>query len=118
MKTWNTNICLTSKCSIKVILLIVCSILLLAFIYPQTPPKELIIKLGEEPWKPSKEDIAYQDSMYSIIEQTQLDIEGIKLDINDIIYKLDRLYYEDGSWDSIRYVEGGKIDKSLNKSRQ
>ena len=118
MKTWNTNICLTSKCSIKVILLIVCSILLLAFIYPQTPPKELIIELGEEPWKPSKEDIAYQDSMYSIIEQTQLDIEGIKLDINGIIYKLDRLYYEDGSWDSIRYVEGGRIDKSLNKSRQ
>ena len=62
--------------------------------------------------------LTYQDSMYSIIEQTQLDIEGIKLDINGIIYKLDRLYYEDGSWDSIRYVEGGRIDKSLNKSRQ
>ena len=92
MKIWDKNICLTLKLSIK--------------------------REREEPWRPSEEDIAYQDSMYSIIEQTQLDIEGIKLDINGIIYKLDRLYYEDGSWDSIRYVEGGRIDKSLNKSRQ
>ena len=114
MKTWNTNICLTSKCSIKVILIVVCSILLLAFVYPQIPPKELTIELGAEPWKPSKEDIAYQDSMYSIIEQTQLDIEGIKSDINGIIYKLDRLYYDDGSWDSIRYVDGGVIDNRRN----
>jgi hypothetical protein len=114
MKTWNTNICLTSKCSIKVILIVVCSILLLAFVYPQIPPKELTIELGAEPWKPSKEDIAYQDSMYSIIEQTQLDIEGIKSDINGIIYKLDRLYYDDGSWDSIRYVDGGVIDNRIN----
>ena len=92
----------------------VCSILLLAFVYPQIPPKELTIELGAEPWKPSKEDIAYQDSMYSIIEQTQLDIEGIKSDINGIIYKLDRLYYDDGSWDSIRYVDGGVIDNRIN----
>ena len=114
MKIWNENICLTSKLSIKIILLVFCSILLLAFIYPQSPPKELIIELGEEPWKPSEEDIAYQDSMYSIIEQTQLDIEGIKSDINGIIYKLDVLYYDDGSWDSIRYVDGGVIDSRMN----
>tara|TARA_R110000796_G_scaffold58195_1_gene134474 strand:+ start:485 stop:829 length:345 start_codon:yes stop_codon:yes gene_type:complete len=114
MKIWDKNICLTSKLSIKIILLAFFSILLLAFIYPQSPPKELIIELGEEPWKPSEEDIAYQDSMYSIIEQTQLDIEEIKLDINGIIYKLDRLYYEDGSWDSIRYVDGGVIDNRIN----
>ena len=114
MKIWNENICLNSKLSIKIILLVLCSILLLAFIYPQSPPKELIIELEEEPWKPSEEDIAYQDSMYSIIEQTQLDIEGIKLDINGIIYKLDRLYYDDGSWDSIRYVDGGVIDNRRN----
>ena len=114
MKIWNTNICLTSKLSIKVILIVLCSILLLAFIYPQSPPKTIITKPIEEPWKPSKEDIAYQDSMYNIIEQTQLDVEEIKLDINGIIYKLDRLYYEDGSWDSIRYVDGGKIDNRIN----
>jgi|TARA_R110002060_G_scaffold77942_1_gene90220 hypothetical protein len=114
MKIWDKNICLTLKLSIKIILLAFFSILLLAFIYPQSPPKELIIELGEEPWEPSEEDIAYQDSMYSIIEQTQLDIEEIKLDINGIIYKLDRLYYEDGSWDSIRYVDGGVIDNRIN----
>ena len=114
MKIWDKNICLTSKFLIKIILLAFFSILLLAFIYPQSPPKELIIKLEEEPWKPSEEDIAYQDSMYSIIEQTQLDIEEIKLDINGIIYKLDRLYYDDGSWDSIRYVDGGVIDNRIN----
>ena len=117
MKTWNTNICLTSKRSMRVILLIVCSILLLAFIYPQTPPKIIITEPVEEPWKPSEEDIAYQDSMYNIIEQTQLDIDEIKLDIDGILYKLDRLYYEDGSWDSIRYVEGGKIDETLTKEK-
>jgi hypothetical protein len=109
---------LTQKGSIKVILIIICSILLLAFGYANVPKKTVLIGVGEEPWKPSKEDIAYQDSMYSIIEQTQLDIEGIKLDINGIIYKLDRLYYDDGSWDSIRYVEGGKIDRDLIKDRQ
>ena len=118
MKTWNTNICLTQKGSIKVILVIICSILLLAFGYANVPKEKVLIEVGEEPWKPSEEDIAYQDSMYSIIEQTQLDIEEIKLDINGIIYKLDVLYYEDGSWDSIRYVEGGKIDKNLIKDKQ
>tara|TARA_R110002167_G_scaffold281137_1_gene486572 strand:- start:804 stop:1145 length:342 start_codon:yes stop_codon:yes gene_type:complete len=112
---WNTNICLTKKGSIKLILLIICSILLLAFGYSNSPPSTKIVLIDtEEPWKPSEEDIAYQDSMYCIIEQTQLDIEEIKLDINGIVYKLDRLYYEDGSWDSIRYVGGGEIDNRIN----
>ena len=114
MKTWNTNICLTSKCSIRVILLIACSLLLLAFGYANVPKKTVLIEVGEEPWVPTQEDLDYQDSMYNIIEQTQLDIEGIKSDINGIIYKLDRLYYDDGSWDSIRYVEGGVIDNRIN----
>jgi len=91
--------------------------LLLAFGYANVPKEKVLIEMGEEPWSPSEEDIAYQDSMYSIIEQTQLDIEEIKLDINGIIYKLDRLYYEDGSWDSIRYVTGDKIDKTLTKEK-
>ena len=65
----------------------------------------------EQMWIPTKEDIAYQDSMYQIIQQTQNDIDTIK---NDIIYILERLDYEDGSYDSIRYVKDGKIDKSRN----
>ncbi len=61
--------------------------------------------------KPTKEDIAYQDSMYQIILSTQNDINEIK---QDIVFILERLDYEDGSWDSIRYVKGGKIDKRRN----
>ena len=63
-------------------------------------------------WTPTIEDIAYQDSMYQIIKNTQSDITDIK---QDIVHILERLDYEDGSWDSIRYVKGGAIDKRRNK---
>jgi len=63
-------------------------------------------------WVPTKEDIAYQDSMFSIIQNTQNDITDIK---QDIVLILERLDYEDGTWDSIRYVKGGAIDKRRNK---
>ena len=66
----------------------------------------------EQMWIPTKEDIAYQDSMYTIISNTQNDITDIK---KDIVYILERLDYKDGTWDSIRYVKGGKIDKRRNK---
>lgn len=76
--------------------------------------KEKVVKIesDEEMWVPTKEDIAYQDSMYSIISNTQNDITDIK---QDIVYILERLDYEDGTSDSIRYVKGGKIDKQRNK---
>lgn len=36
--------------------------------------------------------------------------------INDTTeYIYDRVYYEDGGWDSVRYEKGGAIDKRLNK---
>jgi len=114
MRMWNTNICLTSKCSIRVILIITCCILLLAFGYSKDPPQEVSIEIGEEPWVPTQEDLDYQDSMFVIIEQTQLEVDTIKSAIEGILYKLDRLYYEDGSWDSIRYVDGGAIDNRIN----
>ena len=53
-------------------------------------------------WIPTPEDIAYQDSMYSIIERTSMDVDTIKVAIDHILYKLDRLEYSDGTWDSIR----------------
>ena len=112
MKFWNTNICLTSPTSIMIII----SLFLCATVLANVWPKEVIIeevKVDEEkPWIPTKEDIAYQDSMYSIIQNTQNDITDIK---QDIVYILERLDYEDGTWDSIRYVKGGKIDKHRNK---
>ena len=114
MKFWNTNICLTSPTSIMIII----SLFLCATVLANVWPKEVIevikeVKVDEEkPWIPTKEDIAYQDSMYSIIQNTQNDITDIK---EDIVYILERLDYEDGTWDSIRYVKGGKIDKHRNK---
>ena len=111
MKFWNTNICLTSPTSIMIIISLFLCVTVLANVWP----KEVIIeevKVDEEkPWIPTKEDIAYQDSMYSIIQNTQNDITDIK---QDIVLILERLDYEDGSWDSIRYVKGGKIDKRRN----
>jgi len=75
---------------------------------------ENIVEVKETPpemWIPTEEDIAYQDSMYQIILTTQTDIDTIKA---NIVYILERLDYEDGSYDSIRYVKGGKIDKRRN----
>jgi len=112
MKFWNTNICLTSPTSIMIIISLFLCVTVLANVWP----KEVIIeevKVDEEkPWIPTKEDIAYQDSMFSIIQNTQNDITDIK---QDIVLILERLDYEDGSWDSIRYVKGGAIDKRRNK---
>ena len=111
MTLWNTNICLTSPISIIIIVSLLFSTIVFA-----NWSKEIIIeevKVEEEkPWIPTKEDIAYQDSMYSIIQNTQNDITDIK---QDIVYILERLDYDDGTWDSIRYVKGGKIDKHRNK---
>ena len=114
MKIWNKNIFLTSPTSI----MIITSLFLCATVLANVWPKEVIevikeVKVDEEkPWIPTKEDIAYQDSMYTIIANTQNDITDIK---EDIVYILERLDYEDGTWDSIRYVKGGAIDKHRNK---
>ena len=111
MKFWNTNICLTSPISIMIIVSLLFSTIVFA-----NWSKEVVVeiekKVEEKPWIPTKEDIAYQDSMFSIIQNTQNDITDIK---QDIVYILERLDYDDGTWDSIRYVKGGKIDKHRNK---
>jgi len=111
MKFWNTNICLTSPISIMIIVSLLFSTIVFA-----NWSKEVVVEIEkndeEKPWIPTKEDIAYQDSMFSIIQNTQNDITDIK---QDIVYILERLDYEDGTWDSIRYVKGGKIDKHRNK---
>jgi|TARA_R110002124_G_scaffold237066_1_gene402297 sensor histidine kinase regulating citrate/malate metabolism len=113
MKFWNTNICLTSRKITLLIVVVLLSTLVLASVWT-TPLEEIIEEVEtqeEKMWIPTEEDIAYQDSMYQIIQSTQNDINEIK---QDIVYILERLEYEDGSWDSIRYVKGGKIDKRRN----
>ena len=112
MKLWNTNICLTNRSCVLFIIGILASTLVLASVWPEE--EEVIIEEnmeGEEMWVPTKEDILYQDSMYTIIRNTQNDVTDIK---EDIVLILERLDYVDGTHDSIRYVKGEKIDKKRN----
>ena len=53
-------------------------------------------------WVPTKEDIQYQDSLWNIINKTRSEVDTIKKSMENILYKLDRLYYEDGTWDSVK----------------
>jgi len=112
MKIWNKNICLTSPLSIMIISTLLFSTIVLANVWPE---EEIIIveEVEDEKqiWIPTEEDIAYQDSMFSIIQNTQNDVTDIK---EDIVHILERLDYVDGTHDSIRYVKGGKIDKRRN----
>ena len=109
MKFWNINICLTSRKSIMVIISLFLSTIVIASVWPN---KIVVIEeVKEVAWIPTAEDIAYQDSMYQIIKSTQNDLTDIK---KDIVHILERLDYADGTYDSIRYVKGGKIDKRRN----
>ena len=110
MKLWNTNICLSSPKSIMIIIALLLSTLVLASVWPKAIIKET--KCDDEMWVPTKEDISYQDSMFSIIQNTQNDVTDIK---EDIVLIIERLDYVDGTHDSIRYVKDGKIDKKRNK---
>jgi len=113
MKFWNTNICLTSRKSIMVMVSLFLSTIVIASVFTNIEESPVIIDEDKkEMWIPTTEDIAYQDSMYQIIQGTQNDISDIK---KDIVHILERLDYADGTWDSIRYVKGGKIDKARNK---
>ena len=111
MKIWNTNICLTSPISIMILVALLFSTIIFANVWNE----EVVIvedKSEETIWIPTKEDILYQDSMYTIIRNTQNDVINIK---EDIVHILERLDYVDGTSDSIRYVKGGKIDKKRNQ---
>tara|TARA_R110000744_G_scaffold33773_2_gene79157 strand:+ start:260 stop:616 length:357 start_codon:yes stop_codon:yes gene_type:complete len=115
MKLLNKHVCLTSKGSILIIASLLLSTLVIASVLNTTPViEEIIIEKEVEVWVPTVEDIAFQDSMYAIIERTQLDLDTIRAGIDKILYKLERLDYPDGTYDSIRYAVGGKIDKMRN----
>ena len=125
MRLLNKNICLTNRLCLLITIGALFSTLVLASVW--TNKVEEITESGVETpilteevvevidstniWVPTVEDIAYQDSMYTIIQSTQNDITDIK---EDIVYIIERLDYPDGSHDSIRYVKGGKIDKRRN----
>ena len=48
------------------------------------------------------------------VDEHEQVVDSINTIKKEITYILERLDYEDGSWDSIRYVKGGKIDKLRN----
>jgi hypothetical protein len=111
MKIWNTNICLTSPMSIMIIVALLFSTIVIANVWTEEVVVEEVVE-EKKMWIPTEEDIAYQDSMFSIIQNTQNDVTDIK---EDIVHILERLDYVDGTSDSIRYVKGGAIDKKRNK---
>ena len=114
MKLLNTNICLSNRVCVLLIIGVLFSTLVLASVWPsevKTITEEVPEEEIETMWIPTKEDIAYQDSMYTIIQNTQNDITDIK---EDIVLIIERLDYEDGTFDSIRYVKGGEIDLRRN----
>ena len=116
MKLGNKNICLTSPVTIMVIIALLFSTIVLANVWTESSKTEVVSQIVEdepedEIWIPTKEDILYQDSMYTIIRNTQHDVTNIK---KDIVHILERLDYADGTHDSIRYVKGSKIDKKRN----
>ncbi len=114
MKIWNTNICLTSPVSIMIMVTLLFSTIVLANVWTEEIEEIVVIEddKDEEMWIPTKEDIQYQDSMFAIIQNTQNDVTDIKEDIEHIFERLD---YVDGTYDSIRYIKGGKIDKKRNQ---
>ena len=90
MKLGNKNICLTSPVTIMVIIALLFSTIVLANVWTG----EVVVedKSEDKIWIPTKEDILYQDSMYTIIRNTQHDVTNIK---KDIVHILERLDYVD-----------------------
>ena len=94
MKIWNKCICLTSRKTLIILATLLISTLMLAAVWsekepigPVEQPEEIIEEV--EIWIPTIEDIAYQDSMYQIILQTQNDVDTIKVQVQQIIKRLD-----------------------------
>ena len=108
--------CISSTQIVLIVFIVLMSITAIASIYNNSAMD--IVPLEEEKdstsWIPTKEDIAYQDSMFYIVDQTSRDMDTIKDAIDAILYKLERLEYADGSYDSIRYEEGSAIDRRRN----
>ena len=70
MKLLNTNICLTSRKSLLVMItLLISSLVIAGVVIPRETVKDVT-----EIWIPTAEDVKYQDSLWNIINQTQQDI--------------------------------------------
>ena len=101
MKLWNKCICLTSRKTMMVLTALLISTLVIAGILyepeniedgvePPIEQPEVVEEIDScEMWMPTKEDIAYQDSMYTIIQNTQSDVDTNKIQVKKIIKRLD-----------------------------
>ena len=94
----------------KVLLLVILATLSIAYILKpnSNEDQKTILEQPQDSstiWIPTKDDIAYQDSMYQIIIQTQNEVDTIKKSIDHILLRLD---YKDGTYDSIRIVRKNK----------
>jgi len=98
--------CISSTMIVMIVALVLIGTMAIASILNMEEPIESSIdnipQEIEGVWIPTADDIEYQDSMWQIINRTQKDVDIIKEDIEDILYKLDRIEYSDGTWDSIR----------------
>ena len=61
------------------------------YLFNEPTIAEKACPLNKDTWIPTPDDIAYQDSMYSIIQHTQQDVDTIKVHIQQIIIRLDDL---------------------------
>jgi len=109
--------CISSTQIVLIVALVLIGTMAIASIL-NTNELESIVSIQEEKdttiWVPTQEDLAYQDSMFRIVNQTSIDLDTIKADIDRILFKLERLEYSDGSSDSIRYEEGSAMDIKRN----
>ena len=86
-KLFNKTICLNNKtCVVCLLAILISTVVFASNIFKK---EEIVISKIEEQWVPTKEDIAYQDSMYAIILTTQQDVKIMKKDILKILNQLE-----------------------------
>jgi len=95
-------ITLTNKNILTIAMVCIFSTVLIGSVINVSNSEIDICKTDENMWIPTQEDIRYQDSMYQIIHQTQLEVDTIKDQMLIIIDKLDRMGIADGSKDSTK----------------
>ena len=70
MKLWNKCICMSSPKTLMVLITLLLSTLVIASVWPGEVEEIIEEASEEEMWIPTADDIAYQDSMYTIIQST------------------------------------------------
>jgi hypothetical protein len=72
---------------LAIVCIVLCSVMLVGSVMNDHKTRKDI----PQGWIPTDEDIAYQDSMWNIINQTQMEVDTIKESIDHIINRLDEI---------------------------